>query len=128
MTRDRSPEHRAPQPAEREGPEDTDGAPLQRIGRGHPVVEQQADDADGDVGDRKPQRPRAQRARVNRVINRITSYNVCYTKLLRELSVDLMRHTADAPEGTMACLFTELMLWGRSEGYRQFSLGRNNFV
>ncbi len=48
---------------------------------------------------------------------------VTTTPTKAELSVDLMRHTADAPEGTMACLFTELMLWGRSEGYRQFSLG-----
>jgi phosphatidylglycerol lysyltransferase len=40
-----------------------------------------------------------------------------------ELSVDLMRHAADAPNGTMDFLFTELMLWGRQEGYRWFNLG-----
>jgi phosphatidylglycerol lysyltransferase len=40
-----------------------------------------------------------------------------------ELSVDLMRHTAAAPKGVMDFLFTELMLWGRAEGYRWFNLG-----
>lgn len=40
-----------------------------------------------------------------------------------ELSVDLMRHTASAPRGVMDFLFTELMLWGRSQGYRWFNLG-----
>lgn len=40
-----------------------------------------------------------------------------------ELSVDLMRHAADAPNGTMDYLFTELMLWGRREGYRWFNFG-----
>ncbi len=34
-----------------------------------------------------------------------------------------MRHGADAPPGTMDYLFAELMLWGRAEGYRWFSLG-----
>lgn len=40
-----------------------------------------------------------------------------------ELSVDLMRHTADAPNGVMDFLFSRLMLWGASEGYRWFNLG-----
>jgi phosphatidylglycerol lysyltransferase len=40
-----------------------------------------------------------------------------------ELSVDLMRHAGDAPNGTMDFLFTELMLWGRQEGYRWFNFG-----
>ena len=40
-----------------------------------------------------------------------------------ELSVDLMRHRPDAPNGVMDYLFTELMLWGRGEGYRWFNLG-----
>ena len=40
-----------------------------------------------------------------------------------ELSIDLMRHGTDAPPGTMDYLFAELMLWGRAEGYRWFSLG-----
>jgi phosphatidylglycerol lysyltransferase len=40
-----------------------------------------------------------------------------------ELSVDLMRHRPDAPNGTMDFLFSELMLWGRAQGYRWFDLG-----
>lgn len=40
-----------------------------------------------------------------------------------ELSVDLMRHLPDAPHGTMDVLFTELLLWGRGEGYRWFNFG-----
>jgi len=40
-----------------------------------------------------------------------------------ELSVDLMRHTTAAPKGVMDFLFTELMLWGRDEGYGWFNLG-----
>ncbi|MCA9772303.1 MAG: bifunctional lysylphosphatidylglycerol flippase/synthetase MprF [Myxococcales bacterium] len=40
-----------------------------------------------------------------------------------ELSVDLMRHSPDAPHGVMDYLFTKLMLWGRDEGYRWFNLG-----
>jgi len=41
----------------------------------------------------------------------------------RELSVDLMRHNQDAPKGVMDYLFTELMLWGKTQGYEWFSLG-----
>ncbi|HET9983491.1 MAG TPA: bifunctional lysylphosphatidylglycerol flippase/synthetase MprF [Longimicrobiales bacterium] len=40
-----------------------------------------------------------------------------------ELSVDLMRYGADAPEDVMEYLFLELMLWGKAQGYRWFSLG-----
>ncbi|WP_440225368.1 bifunctional lysylphosphatidylglycerol flippase/synthetase MprF [Dokdonella sp. MW10] len=40
-----------------------------------------------------------------------------------ELSIDLMRHTPDAPRGVMDVLFIELMLWGREHGYRSFNLG-----
>lgn len=40
-----------------------------------------------------------------------------------ELSIDLMRHTQDAPPGVMDYLFLELMLWGAAEGYRWFNLG-----
>jgi phosphatidylglycerol lysyltransferase len=40
-----------------------------------------------------------------------------------ELSVDLMRHNTAAPKGVMDFLFTELMLWGRNEGYDWFNLG-----
>ena len=40
-----------------------------------------------------------------------------------ELSVDLMRYDAAAPEGVMEYLFIELMLWGRAAGFRRFNLG-----
>jgi len=40
-----------------------------------------------------------------------------------EISVDLMRHSPDAPDRTMEYLFVKLMLWGKEEGYRHFSLG-----
>lgn len=40
-----------------------------------------------------------------------------------ELSVDLMRHRADAPRGIMDFLFVQLMLRGRAEGWRWFNLG-----
>jgi phosphatidylglycerol lysyltransferase len=40
-----------------------------------------------------------------------------------ELSIDLMRHVPDAPGGTMEYLFVRLMVWGKGEGYRWFSLG-----
>jgi phosphatidylglycerol lysyltransferase len=41
----------------------------------------------------------------------------------RELSSDLMRHRADAPNGAMEALFLHLMLWGKERGYRTFNLG-----
>ena len=45
-----------------------------------------------------------------------------------ELSIDLMRQRPhDAPSGVMDYLFLELMLWGRAEGYRWFSLGMAPF-
>jgi phosphatidylglycerol lysyltransferase len=40
-----------------------------------------------------------------------------------ELSVDLMRHAGDGPGGLMDLMFAELLLWGRAQGYRWFSLG-----
>lgn len=41
----------------------------------------------------------------------------------RELSVDLMRHSGDAPYGIMDFLFVRLMQWGREQGYKWFNLG-----
>jgi phosphatidylglycerol lysyltransferase len=49
--------------------------------------------------------------------------NVWQTGGREELSVDLMRHASAAPHGVMDFLFVELMLWGRDQGYRWFSLG-----
>jgi phosphatidylglycerol lysyltransferase len=40
-----------------------------------------------------------------------------------ELSIDLMRHRRDAPNGVMEALFVHLMLWGKEQGYQWFSLG-----
>ncbi|MCC7201971.1 MAG: bifunctional lysylphosphatidylglycerol flippase/synthetase MprF [Nitrospirae bacterium] len=40
-----------------------------------------------------------------------------------EISIDLMRHLPDAPNGLMDFLFTEIMLFGKKEGYRWFNLG-----
>lgn len=40
-----------------------------------------------------------------------------------ELSVDLMRCREPLPYGAMDLLFTNLMLWGKAQGYRRFSLG-----
>ncbi|GAB1482697.1 bifunctional lysylphosphatidylglycerol flippase/synthetase MprF [Treponema sp.] len=42
---------------------------------------------------------------------------------IRELSVDLMRHTKAAPSGTMEFLFIECMFWGKEQGYQAFNLG-----
>ncbi len=39
------------------------------------------------------------------------------------MSLDLMRYADDAPSGVMEYLFAQLMLWGRAQGYRWFSLG-----
>ncbi len=49
--------------------------------------------------------------------------NLWESKARAELSVDLMRHTNTAPRGVMDFLFTELMLWGRDQGYGWFNLG-----
>ncbi len=40
-----------------------------------------------------------------------------------ELSLDLMRYTAEAPKDVMEYLFLKLMLWGKEQGYGWFNLG-----
>jgi phosphatidylglycerol lysyltransferase len=40
-----------------------------------------------------------------------------------EVTVDLMRYTSRAPEGTMEYLFVQSMLWGRDSGFAHFNLG-----
>jgi phosphatidylglycerol lysyltransferase len=45
----------------------------------------------------------------------------------KEASVDLMRHTADAPNGTMEYLFTRTIEWARDNGYGRFNLGMAPF-
>ncbi|KRB85753.1 hypothetical protein ASE00_02985 [Sphingomonas sp. Root710] len=49
--------------------------------------------------------------------------NIWATPNHAELSVDLMRHRAEMPYGVMDFLFVELMVWGKANGYRSFSLG-----
>ncbi|MBZ9649655.1 bifunctional lysylphosphatidylglycerol flippase/synthetase MprF [Sphingobium sp. 3R8] len=49
--------------------------------------------------------------------------NIWATADGRELSVDLMRHSAGAPPGVMDFIFTSLLLWGQGRGYRWFTLG-----
>lgn len=56
--------------------------------------------------------------------DRIVAFaNVWATENREELSVDLMRHLAEMPYGTMDFLFVQLMQWGRDQGYRWFNLG-----
>jgi phosphatidylglycerol lysyltransferase len=45
-----------------------------------------------------------------------------------EITVDLMRHRPDAPNGVMDFLFIELMLWGAGQGFRWFNLGMAPFT
>jgi phosphatidylglycerol lysyltransferase len=45
------------------------------------------------------------------------------TGLGQEATVDLMRHTPDAPRGTMDLLFAKLMLHLQAEGVQRFGLG-----
>jgi len=53
--------------------------------------------------------------------------NIWTTLPKTELSIDLMRYTPAAPGGVMQFIFTELMLWGRAQGYRSFRLGMAPF-
>lgn len=59
-----------------------------------------------------------------RVAGQVVAFaNIWATADREELSVDMMRHLASSPPGTMDFLFARLMEWGRTEGYRWFSLG-----
>lgn len=61
---------------------------------------------------------------VARVDGQIVAFaNIWPTPDRGELSVDMMRHDAAAPPGTMDFLFANLMLWGRAQGYARFTLG-----
>jgi phosphatidylglycerol lysyltransferase len=40
-----------------------------------------------------------------------------------EMSIDLMRYRPGSPHGVMEYLFTQLMMWGREQGYEWFDLG-----
>ncbi len=41
----------------------------------------------------------------------------------KDLSVDLMRHSANAPASTMEYLFIQLFMWGKANGFSRFNLG-----
>jgi phosphatidylglycerol lysyltransferase len=59
-----------------------------------------------------------------RVGERIVAFaNIWTGDCGRELSIDLMRHVRDAPNGIMDYLFLELMLWGKEQGCERFTLG-----
>ncbi len=49
--------------------------------------------------------------------------NLWTTDTRAELAIDLMRFGPGLPAGTMDFLLTELMSWGRDEGYRWLNLG-----
>lgn len=49
--------------------------------------------------------------------------NLMTTDAHQTCSIDLMRHSAAAPGGTMEFLFTEIMLQLKARGYARFSLG-----
>ncbi|WP_340151971.1 bifunctional lysylphosphatidylglycerol flippase/synthetase MprF [uncultured Sneathiella sp.] len=49
--------------------------------------------------------------------------NIMQTKAGGNATIDLMRHSSDAPAVTMDYLFIRLMLQLKEEGYREFSLG-----
>lgn len=49
--------------------------------------------------------------------------NILESKANSEISIDLMRHSASAPNGVMDFLFTNLFLWGKENDYQAFSLG-----
>ena len=59
-----------------------------------------------------------------RIESRIVAFaNVWTMPRKQELSIDLMRHLPDAPNGLMDFLFVRLMQWGREQGYARFNLG-----
>ena len=48
--------------------------------------------------------------------------NVLVTRTKDELSIDLMRHVGEVPNGIMDYLFGQLMQWGQEQGFKWFSL------
>ncbi len=55
--------------------------------------------------------------------NLLAFANILSSANHEELSIDLMRHMPEAPNGLMDYLFIELMLYGAREGYARFNLG-----
>ncbi|MBK9769748.1 MAG: DUF2156 domain-containing protein [Candidatus Obscuribacter sp.] len=50
-------------------------------------------------------------------VNQIRSYTP------KETTIDMMRYCANAPNGTMDCLFAKLLMALHTQGYKYFSLG-----
>ena len=58
------------------------------------------------------------------VAGRIVAFaNLWLTANRQEASVDLMRHRAETPLGTMDFLFVSLIQWAKAQGYARFALG-----
>ena len=56
--------------------------------------------------------------------DRILAFSNLWAGLEKEeLSIDLMRFSPDAADSVMKYLFTQIMLWGKSEGYEWFNMG-----
>jgi phosphatidylglycerol lysyltransferase len=56
--------------------------------------------------------------------DKITAFaNILLGAQKEEMSVDLMRFVPESPDGIMDYLFTELLLWGKKEGFRFFNFG-----
>ena len=49
--------------------------------------------------------------------------NIWQSAEQHEVTLDLMRHLPDAPNGTMEYLFVEMMLWGKGQGFHWFNMG-----
>jgi len=76
------------------------------------------------LGSFEPEYLRRLPVAVVRVEGRIVAFaNLWLGAPATEMSVDLMRHTADAPPGVMDYLFVDLMQWGKAQGYQWFNLG-----
>ncbi len=59
-----------------------------------------------------------------RIDGRLIAFtNIWCTNQREEIAIDLMRFTHDSPNSTMDYLFTELMIWAKSQDYQWFSLG-----
>lgn len=56
--------------------------------------------------------------------DRIVAFSNIWTSAEHaELSVDLMRHSPEAPTGVMDFMFLHLILWGQQQGFDWFNLG-----
>ncbi|MDB2414149.1 bifunctional lysylphosphatidylglycerol flippase/synthetase MprF [Rickettsiales bacterium] len=49
--------------------------------------------------------------------------NLWVTNSKQEISIDLMRYIDIAPRDVMEWLFIQIMLWGKTQGYKNFDLG-----